>query len=76
MDTDRYGRGFISAMENCLEGKGVVVHSILPKSKDWDQDLINHSMPLQERLKQAQRLQSQNDNKTELNINKDKQIAI
>ena len=47
MDTDRYGRGFISAMENCLEGKGVVVHSILPKSKDWDQDLINLSMPLQ-----------------------------
>ena len=59
MDTDRYGRGFISAMENCLEGKGVVVHSILPKSKDWDQDLINLSMPLQERLKQAQRLKNQ-----------------
>ena len=70
-DNDKYGRGFISVMENCLGGKGVVVHSILPKSKDWDQDLINLSMPLQERLKHAQqtydRVNDCNDIKLDIN---------
>ena len=52
------------------------MYSMLPKGKDWDQDRINLSMPLQERLKQAKRLQSQDNSKIEPNTYKDKQIAI
>ncbi len=75
-DNDETGKGFIQALENRLKDKDVVMYSMLPKAKDWDQDRINLSMPLQERLKQAQRLQSQDNSKTEPNIYKDKQIAI
>ena len=70
-DNDEAGKGFIQTLENRLKDKDVLMYSILPKAKDWDQDCINLSMPLQERLKHAQqtydRVNDCNDIKLDIN---------
>lgn len=74
-DNDEAGKGLITALKNRMEGKGVVMHSILPKSKDWDQDRINLSSPLQERLKLAQQKYDHVKERNEIKLDINQQIA-
>lgn len=76
-DNDEAGRGLITALENRMEGKGVVMHSILPKAKDWDQDRIDLTNPLQKSIENAQiqLLKNQLDNSVEPDLKREQQLT-
>lgn len=60
-----------------MEGKGVVMHSILPKAKDWDQDRIDLTNPLQKSIENAQiqLLKNQLDNSVEPDLKREQQLT-
>ena len=64
-DNDRAGHELIEELKSKMSGMDVVIHSMLPKAKDWDQDRVDLTIPLQERIKNAQLLKNQNDRQIE-----------
>lgn len=58
-DNDQAGRGLIEVLKSKMNIMNVEIHSILPKAKDWDEDRINLSLPLQKRIDDAKCIKNQ-----------------